>query len=181
MIPIHPFLNTNSVWNEFNESLKQERYKLEKIKYENYIYKQMIYGLTDYMSNSNHYTTHLIIRKNNDIIRELNSKWYEHIQECGIECQISFYFIQQIYKNFIWAGRAAADFSWGNQKFIYYLGGVDGWLMFGNNVVSKENVNVVSGDNILKIYTSALPTAAYRIALYDTNGNLLGITDFNKI
>ena len=51
----------------------------------------------------------------------------------------------------------------------------------GNNVVSKENVNVVSGDNILKIYTSALPTAAYRIALYDTNGNLLGITDFNKI
>ena len=39
-----------------------------------------------------------------------------------------------IYRNFIWAGRAAADFSWGNQKFIYYLGGTDGWLMFGNNV-----------------------------------------------
>lgn len=39
-----------------------------------------------------------------------------------------------IYKNFIWAGRAAGDFSWGNQKIIYYLGGVDGWLMFGNNV-----------------------------------------------
>ncbi|MEI8052982.1 MAG: hypothetical protein WCH52_04460 [Bacteroidota bacterium] len=38
-----------------------------------------------------------------------------------------------IYKNFIWAGRAAGDFSWGKQKFIYYLGGVDGWLMFGNN------------------------------------------------
>src|SRR5205085_3109042 len=33
-----------------------------------------------------------------------------------------------IYRNFIWAGRAAADFSWGNQKIIYYLGGVDGWL-----------------------------------------------------
>ena len=51
----------------------------------------------------------------------------------------------------------------------------------GNNVVSKENVNVIAGDNILKIYTTALPTAAYRIGLYDTNGNLLGITDFNKI
>ncbi|HMK04039.1 MAG TPA: hypothetical protein VK489_07610 [Ferruginibacter sp.] len=35
--------------------------------------------------------------------------------------------------NFIWAGRAAGDFSWGNQKMIYYLGGVDGWLMFGPN------------------------------------------------
>ncbi|MBK6634060.1 MAG: hypothetical protein IPG38_06860 [Chitinophagaceae bacterium] len=38
-----------------------------------------------------------------------------------------------IYRNFIWAGRAAGDFSWGNQKMIYYLGGVDGWLMFGEN------------------------------------------------
>ena len=38
-----------------------------------------------------------------------------------------------ILRNFIWAGRAAGDFSWGNQKMIYYLGGVDGWLMFGQN------------------------------------------------
>jgi hypothetical protein len=33
-----------------------------------------------------------------------------------------------IYRNFIWAGRAAGDFSWGNQKILYYLGGVDGGL-----------------------------------------------------
>lgn len=33
-----------------------------------------------------------------------------------------------IYRNFIWAGRAAADISWGNQKIVYYLGGVDGWM-----------------------------------------------------
>lgn len=33
-----------------------------------------------------------------------------------------------IYRNFIWAVRGAGDFSWGNQKIIYYLGGVDGWL-----------------------------------------------------
>jgi len=43
-----------------------------------------------------------------------------------------------IYRNFIWAGRAAADFSWGNQKFIYYLGGVDGWMMFGENTVTRN-------------------------------------------
>ncbi|MCP9751694.1 hypothetical protein [Ferruginibacter sp. HRS2-29] len=42
-----------------------------------------------------------------------------------------------IYRNFIWAGRAAADFSFGNQKIIYYLGGTDGWLMFGNNQKSN--------------------------------------------
>jgi hypothetical protein len=37
-----------------------------------------------------------------------------------------------ILRNFIWAGRAAGDFSWGNQKMLYYLGGVDGWLMLGS-------------------------------------------------
>jgi len=50
-----------------------------------------------------------------------------------------------------------------------------------NRVVSKETVNVVAGDNILKVYTSALPQSAYRIALYDASNNQLGITDFNKL
>ena len=38
-----------------------------------------------------------------------------------------------IYRNIIWALRAAGDFSWGNQKVIYYLGGVDGWLKLREN------------------------------------------------
>lgn len=50
-----------------------------------------------------------------------------------------------------------------------------------NRVVSKETVDVKAGDNILKVYTTALPSSAYRIGLYDANGNELGITDFNKI
>jgi hypothetical protein len=50
-----------------------------------------------------------------------------------------------------------------------------------NRVVSKETVNVIVGDNILKVYTSALPSSAYRIGLFDANGNQLGITDFNKL
>ena len=50
-----------------------------------------------------------------------------------------------------------------------------------NKVVSKETMNVKAGDNILKVYTSALPSSAYRIALFDDKGNQLGITDFNKI
>jgi hypothetical protein len=33
-----------------------------------------------------------------------------------------------LYRNIIWAVRGAGDFSWGSQKVIYYLGGVDGWL-----------------------------------------------------
>ncbi|MDQ6763626.1 MAG: hypothetical protein M3015_13480 [Bacteroidota bacterium] len=44
-----------------------------------------------------------------------------------------------IYRNFIWAGRVAGDFSWGSQKLIYYLGGVDQWFMLGNNLKTDKN------------------------------------------
>jgi hypothetical protein len=50
-----------------------------------------------------------------------------------------------------------------------------------NKVVSKEEVDVKVGDNVLKVYTSALPSSAYRIGLFDSAGNKLGITDFNKL
>ena len=50
-----------------------------------------------------------------------------------------------------------------------------------NRVVSKSTSDVKVGDNILKVYTTALPSSAYRIGLFDTKGNELGITDFNKI
>lgn len=50
-----------------------------------------------------------------------------------------------------------------------------------NRVVSKETVSVKEGDNILKVYTNALPSSAYRIGLFDSSNNMLGITDFNKI
>ena len=50
-----------------------------------------------------------------------------------------------------------------------------------NRVVSKETMNVIAGDNLLKVYTNALPSSAYRIGLFDSNGKQLGITDFNKV
>jgi uncharacterized protein YcfL len=54
-------------------------------------------------------------------------------------------------------------------------------LDIANKVVSKETVDVKAGDNILKVYTSALPRSAYRLALYDLKDNMLAITDFNKL
>ena len=52
-----------------------------------------------------------------------------------------------IYRNFIWAGRAAGDFSWGNQKTVYYLGGMDGWLMFGDNVKKDGSPRYFNSNN----------------------------------
>lgn len=48
-----------------------------------------------------------------------------------------------IYRNIIWAVRAAGDFSWGNEKLVYYLGGVDNWLMFGSNQKTDKNGNQI--------------------------------------
>ena len=50
-----------------------------------------------------------------------------------------------------------------------------------NRVVSKSTSDVKVGDNILKVYTTALPSSAYRVGLFDAKGNQLGITDFNKL
>jgi hypothetical protein len=54
-------------------------------------------------------------------------------------------------------------------------------LDISNKVVSKETVEVKTGDNILKVYTSALPRSAYRIAIFNASGKMLAITDFNKL
>ncbi|MBI3720693.1 MAG: hypothetical protein HY252_19100 [Sphingobacteriales bacterium] len=48
-----------------------------------------------------------------------------------------------IYRNFIWAVRGAFDVSWGTQKIIYYLGGTDGWFMFGDNQKYDASNNLV--------------------------------------
>lgn len=37
-------------------------------------------------------------------------------------------YYHKIYKNFIWAFRGAAAHSGGNQKILYYMGGVDNWI-----------------------------------------------------
>lgn len=48
----------------------------------------------------------------------------------------------KIYRNFIWAVRAAGDASWGEQKLIYYLGGVDGWISPKFNSANKPATDV---------------------------------------
>jgi hypothetical protein len=73
-----------------------------------------------------------------DFNREINNKRSAlgaNTYNFGFEAR--YYY--PIYRNFIWAGRAAADVSWGDQKLIYYLGGMDGWLMFGDNVKPGTN------------------------------------------
>ncbi|MES2330878.1 MAG: hypothetical protein V4539_14850 [Bacteroidota bacterium] len=88
-------------------------------------------------------------------------------------------YYHKIYRNFIWAGRAAGDFSWGGQKLIYYLGGVDGWISptFNDNQPAPDqtyafqslavnmrgyNQNVANGNNAVVI------NSEFRFPLFST-------------
>jgi hypothetical protein len=61
-----------------------------------------------------------------DINAKINNEQTTGRYTFNIGGDARYYF--PIYRNLIWAGRAAFDASWGNQKIVYYLGGVDGWI-----------------------------------------------------
>jgi hypothetical protein len=48
----------------------------------------------------------------------------------------------KIYRNFIWALRGAGDFSFGDARLIYYLGGEDGWLFPKFNEINTADPSV---------------------------------------
>ncbi len=76
---------------------------------------------------------------------------------------MDFRHYHKIYRNFIWAGRAAADFSWGDQKLIYYLGGVDGWIS------PKFNTNQPAADQSYAFQSLAVNMRGYNQNI--ANGN----------
>jgi hypothetical protein len=81
--------------------MMQERYILECDKYKKYIKNQVNNGLsetTDY-----HCMCGFLLRNmKHEKIVEINTTWYNHIQECGIQDQISFFFIKQLFLDVIY-------------------------------------------------------------------------------
>ena len=61
-----------------------------------------------------------------DVNAKMNNKNTEGRYTFNVGADFRYYL--PIYRNFIWAGRAAFDASFGTQKIIYYVGGVDGWI-----------------------------------------------------
>lgn len=52
-------------------------------------------------------------------------------------------YYQKIHKNFIWANRFAFASSFGSQKLLYFLGGVDSWFFqkYDNSIPIDENIS----------------------------------------
>lgn len=56
---------------------------------------------------------------------------------------VDFRDYRRLYKTLIWANRIAASTSFGQQKLVYYMGGIDGWLLprFNRDVQTDPNQN----------------------------------------
>ena len=75
----------------------QSRYKVEWEKTVEYINSEINNG---YKLESQMYWTSAILRNmKHEDINLINETWYDHIQKCGIECQISFNFISQRFRS----------------------------------------------------------------------------------
>lgn len=89
----------------------------------------------------------------------------------NVGSDIRYYY--PIFRNFIWAGRAAADFSFGTQKLIYYLGGVEGWL----NPKFNDNIRPAP-DQDYTFQTLALNLRGHRQNVANGNNNVVINSEF---
>lgn len=96
----HWFINDN-VWNEYNASMHQHRYRLESEKYKKYITTRVNEGLS-VLTNQHCACGFLIKNMKHEKMIEINTVWFKHIQECGIQDQISFFFVKQLFDEFIY-------------------------------------------------------------------------------
>jgi hypothetical protein len=97
----HWFISGN-VWNEYDASMSHERYRMESEKYKSYITNQVNSGLSE---NTPHHCACGFLIKNmkHEKMVEINTTWYKHIQECGIQDQISFFFVKQLFNDYIYS------------------------------------------------------------------------------
>jgi hypothetical protein len=73
-----------------------DRYKAESERYSEYIKAQIANGLQETVEN--HCACGFLIRNmKHPAMAEIGRKWFEHIQACGIQDQISFYFVKQLF------------------------------------------------------------------------------------
>ena len=101
MVIKHPFLFHPCVYAEYDESMKQPRYVQQKDRYSSYIDKQVSCGLKT--TTSLHLCCTFIIRKMSDpVVTQINNLWWSHIEQCGIQDQITFFFVKQYFADVIY-------------------------------------------------------------------------------
>ena len=96
-IKLHPWLKPNLL-PEYTGCLFQKRYLHQRGIMIEYISSQLMAGLK--VQTDRHITTNCILRDmRHPEIATLNETWCQHIKACGIECQVSFFFVARMFKN----------------------------------------------------------------------------------
>jgi hypothetical protein len=99
MLRNHTFIKPY-IWKEYEVSMEQKRYRLQSDSYIKYINSQILSGLkaeTPY-----HCQCGFLIRNmKHPEINNIGETWLQHIQTCGIQDQISFFFVKQIFSDYI--------------------------------------------------------------------------------
>ena len=73
-------------------------------------------------------------------------EWYKQVDKAETDLYViglDFRHYQKIHRDLIWANRFAISSSFGDNKLVYYLGGVDGWLkpQFDKDIVISQDEN----------------------------------------
>jgi len=90
----------SGVWDEYKASMDQERYRNESDRLVNYINRQISMGFSDVAEQW--CATGFVIRNmKHKKTKLINSIWHEHMQECGAQGQISFFFVKQLFEESI--------------------------------------------------------------------------------
>ena len=92
----HPLPYTD-VWGEFNEAMKCEKYARQRDQNIAYIESRLAMGYD--AKKPQRISSGFSIRKQCPLAKEIGDMWFSEIQECGIECQISFQFVHQKYED----------------------------------------------------------------------------------
>ena len=96
----HPYSDRyTSVWDEYRTAMTVDKYRAEQARIKAYIERQLASGVSDHISVF--YCGGFSVRKRCGKTEEFNECWYRHIQECGIEDQISLQFVQKTYPDSI--------------------------------------------------------------------------------
>lgn len=86
------------VWNEYVESIMhQQRYRMEGQRYLDYIRGQLTTSGLSQITKQHAQCGFLIRNMRHPKTNEISTTWYRHIQECGIQDQISFFFVKQLF------------------------------------------------------------------------------------
>ena len=100
------------------------------------------YDWSDEITKEKNYTDHLEA----GLFSKVFGEWFRQINKVATNLYVvgvDFRHYQKIHRTLIWANRIAASSSFGDQKLVYYLGGVDAWLKprfnFDTDISQEEN------------------------------------------